>query len=1159
MASSLDRAIERVGNGLRAVHKLLIGDNGPATLLNTLGWQMPPGVADIGLAALDLNSLVDKIDALNLALSVDADGVTLAGDYADLFIEVTSIFNSLEGIASGLGASGDYLTKTNIQNEFVDRLLNFVVVQALSDSTLLATSFLMYAGILERHPYDQDDTIYQTQHVRDIIHWDRFPRVFSDISGLLKDVYGWGSASFSPDAAVTALATLAAGWSLPSPVRALPRRAESMLVGHDVPEADANPATQLFISVLRSLDDVPLDVGFSLIALRPSAAGGTDGGFAIVPYARGGGSESVPISDTVNFVIDATLDVQSGLAFVLRAGSAPKIVNNLTASGAVGSANDGHLLLSLQYSPTGGATAPVLSLTDGIGVDAQQLAVGGGADVSGGVLNPKVFASLKGGRFYLDGSQMDSFLASLIPLKLSVNFDFGVGWSASNGFFFEGNASTVLTIPLHDSIGPFNLDTLYVGFDIGQGDTLPIELSITGSGTLGPFTVSVDRIGLQLAIAFHKGNLGPLDFSLGFKPPNGLGMDLDAGLISGGGYLFIDQQHHRYAGILECSIADIVQVKIIGVLDTVLPDGSPGFSLLLVITTDFPPVQLSFGFTLNGVGGIGGINRTMALDALRAGLRAHQLDTILFPSDPVDNAPQIISNLSSWFPPADGRYLFGPMFALGWGTPTLITLSLGLILEIPDPVRLAILGEISAALPDQQVALIEFNIDVLGTLDFGIKLFTIDGTMYNSYVLVFSISGDLALRLSWGDSPNFALSLGGLNSRFQPPPNFPQLQRCIVSIGDGDNPRLSSSAYFAVTSNSVQFGSNTELYAEAGGFSVHGWIGFDCLFIFEPFSFEFDFSAGLEIAFEGHSLAGIQVDGLVAGPHPWHVHGHASFHILFFDIGASVDLTWGVSDPVTLPTVAVLPDLEKALADPQNWSTQMPSDAAPSVSLTPRAPGDKTLVVHPLGTLQVREKVVPLDQVITKYGNARPSDGTYFSISNVEIGTTSEATMVLNDNFAIGQFTDLTDDQKLTAPSYQPMHCGDQIGSSNAVYSRDVPCIVGYQDGYVDNDNIPLRFGNFALLPLDVHLAYSRLGAGFVNAPRTKGVRAFTAPGTTSAVTVTDLQYVIASTTDLSVRGDILGNPATHYEASTTLQAHLEANPADRGTLQILSMSEVGA
>ena len=231
-------------------------------------------------------------------------------------------------------------------------------------------------------------------------------------------------------------------------------------------------------------------------------------------------------------------------------------------------------------------------------------------------------------------------------------------------------------------------------------------------------------------------------------------------------------------------------------LDTVLPDGTPEFSLLLVITTDFPPMQLSFGFTLNGVGGVGAVNRTMAMDALRAGLRAHHLDSVLFPIDPIENAPQIISDLTSFFPPSDGRYVFGPMFSLGWGTPTLITINVGVILEIPDPVRLAILGQIKMALPSNDVALIELNIDVLGEIDFGAKLLTIQGSMYDSHVTIYSVSGDMALMLAWGDNANFALSVGGLNPRFQPPVNFPQLNRCCVSIGDGDNPRLSSTELF---------------------------------------------------------------------------------------------------------------------------------------------------------------------------------------------------------------------------------------------------------------------------------------------------------------------------------------------------------------------------
>ncbi len=1159
MPSSIDTAVHRLVAALKPVATTLQTPDGPARLLAKLGWAAPPGVRDVGLAAFDLHSLLDALTTVEASVSIGEGGVQLAGKYAQLGIQLARFLQGIDAIVAGFNGPADYIAKTKITSEFLTRFFDYVAVTAVMSQGTLAVGPAMMLGIVELRPFNADPTIYQVDHVRRIMHWDRIPRVFGDIKGLLAEIYGWGVAGRDPTALVIALSTLLSGFSVSTEVRALPRRAEWGLVGHDVPEADANPMTQTLVSFTRGLAGNDVNAGLSVIALRPSMAGGTDAGLAIAPYFIGTTDLQFPLTDDLTLVFDASADLGSGVAVVLRPGASPAIRNNLLGGGAPNNAADGRLTFALQVAPAAGSRFALLTVSDGIGIDAQSVVIGGGASISGGVLSPVGFVRIKGGRFTLDNSQMDSFLATLIPLSIQVDFDFGFGWSASNGFYFEGNASPAITLPLHIQVGPFELQTLHVELGLGKGDTLPLEVSLTGSGRIGPFSASVDRIGITLAFAFHRGNLGPLDLQIGFKPPNGLGMSLDAGLISGGGYLFIDQQRHRYAGVLECSIANIVQVKIIGVLDTVLPDGSKGFSLLLVITTEFPPVQLSFGFTLNGVGGVGGINRTMAIDALRAGLRAHQLNSVLFPNDPINNAPQIISNLESFFPPASGRYLFGPMFELGWGTPTLITLSLGVILEIPDPIRLAILGEIKAALPDQDIALIALNIDVLGTIDFGTKLFTIDGTMYDSYVLVYSISGDLGLRLSWGDNPNFAFSLGGLNPRFQPPPGFPKLARCTVSIGDGDNPRLSSSSYFAITSNSVQFGANVDLYAAAGGFSVHGWIGFDCLFIFEPFSFEFDFSAGLDIEFHGHSIASLTVNGLVAGPRPWHVHGDAHFHILFIDISAEVDLHWGDSSPVELPKVSVLGDLLPALGDPRNWSTQFPAEAAPGISLAPRPPGDKSLVVHPLGTLQVREKVVPLDQAITKYGNARPSDGNAFSISDVAIGPTHPTLAPISEQFAIGQFTELTNDQKLSSPSYQLMHAGVSIGSDTAVFSRDVPCIVAYQDGYLDDDDLPLRVGSLFLMPLSTHLAYGRNGANFVNAPCTKGVRAFTTPATTSAVTVGEMQFVVASATDLSVRSDILAAPATHHGATSTLTAYRAANPADGANLQIIPLSELVA
>ena len=69
----------------------------------------------------------------------------------------------------------------------------------------------------------------------------------------------------------------------------------------------------------------------------------------------------------------------------------------------------------------------------------------------------------------------------------------------------------------------------------------------------------------------------------------------------------------------------------------------------------------------------------------------------MFPKDVIANAPRIISDLRAIFPPRKGKFLIGPMAKLGWGTPTLISLSLGIIIEIPG--NIAIVGVLQVALP----------------------------------------------------------------------------------------------------------------------------------------------------------------------------------------------------------------------------------------------------------------------------------------------------------------------------------------------------------------------------------------------------------------------------------------------------------------------------
>src|SRR5262249_56687750 len=201
------------------------------------------------------------------------------------------------------------------------------------------------------------------------------------------------------------------------------------------------------------------------------------------------------------------------------------------------------------------------------------------------------------------------------------------------------------------------------------------------------------------------------------KPPTGVGLSIDAGVVSGGGYLSIDPDRGQYAGVLQLTIADFLSVTAIGLIETKMPDGSDGFSLLIIITADFGAgIQLGFGFTLLAVGGLLGLNRGMLFQPIMDGVRTNAISSVMFPQDVIANAPRIISDLQAFFPAQEGTFLIGPMAKIGWGEPTLVTLSLGVIIEIP-PGDIAILGILKLALPADELAILVLQVNFAGAIE----------------------------------------------------------------------------------------------------------------------------------------------------------------------------------------------------------------------------------------------------------------------------------------------------------------------------------------------------------------------------------------------------------------------------------------------------------
>jgi hypothetical protein len=598
------------------------------------------------------------------------------------------------------------------------------------------------------------------------------------------------------------------------------------------------------------------------------------------------------------------------------------------------------------------------------------------------------------------------------------------------------------------------VDSLALGIKAGpQGVTGTV--GVTGGASIGPVTASVADVGAEVAVRFSRGNLGPVDLSARFMPPKGIGLSVDArGVVTGGGFLFRDEARSLYAGVMQLSLRDDITLKAFGLIATRMPDGSRGYSLIIFITAeDFRPIPLPLGFRLLGIGGMVGVNRTFDEDALRQGLKNGTLATLLFPRDPIGNAPALIRNLSSAFPARRGSYLLGILAKIGWLTPSLILMDLALILEFGTRTRLLALGRITAQLPSAENDLVRLNLEAMGVIDFDNGTAAIDAVLVDSRLAhKFPITGNAAMRAGFGGGPSFILSIGGFNPRFAPPANCPALERVAIALSSGNNPRLVCEAYFAITSNTVQFGARAALYASAAGFSVEGEVGFDVLVQLLPLHFIADFQARLQLKRGSHNLFMVGLKGSLEGPRPLRVSGKATFEILWCDFSVKFDTTLVKGErPPLPPAIDVLAQLKQALTAPASWTTERSATQAHGValrSLPPAGPG-APIVLDPLGQMRVSQLVVPLNTArdIDLFGGAPVAGDRRFTVT-ATLGTTSLPRTPHKAPFAPAQFFDMSDDQKLAAPSFESMEAGSVFGEAGVSFdaAQVIPAPLEYQN-----------------------------------------------------------------------------------------------------------------
>src|SRR6266550_4176616 len=609
------------------------------------------------------------------------------------------------------------------------------------------------------------------------------------------------------------------------------------------------------------------------------------------------------------------------------------------------------------------------------------------------------------------------------------------------------------------------------------------------------------------------GKLGPLEFDLGLSPQTRIGVSIDTAAIKGSGVLIIDVAKGECIGALELSFQDLVTLKAIGILNTKMPDGSEGIAVLILVTAEFTPIQLGFGFTLIGVGGLLALDRALDSEALRIGVRTGAVSSILFPKDILANINKIISDLKAIFPITRGHFVIGPMGKLGWGTPALITLELGVILDIPQP-QITILGVLRCILPSEDAAILQLQVNFAGGIDFDRGLLWFDASLFASRLLIYTLTGDMALRIGWGDQTIFVLSVGGFHPAFtEIPPDLRSMRRMSISLLSGDNPRLTTLTYFAVTSNSVQNGARVELYAAACGFNIYGFLGYDLLVQFNPFHFIADLYAGLALREGDDELFGISVHCELSGPTPFNANGEASFKILFVKIKIHFNVTWGDEGPAQIEqTINVMDLVRIAIKDDRNWTASLPANTHLVVTLKKIEQPPDRIVLHPLGILEVSQKVVPLRLDINKFGNKRPDGVTLFDLKFGEGGTEE-----VREQFAMANFLKFSDSDKLAKKSFEKLPAGLRFATGDSSqYGENVKKEVNYELSYVHKKKgFTIRGGLFALLAP----VLSMLSAGGAAGKNTFSVSKFNGATPPARIDTGDPEYHVVNVSDLTLSG----------------------------------------
>ena len=653
------------------------------------------------------------------------------------------------------------------------------------------------------------------------------------------------------------------------------------------------------------------------------------------------------------------------------------------------------------------------------------------AGVSGAAHNLKLLLKLK---------NQNEFFNKILHKDIEINLEeLKLAYTIKKGFSIDG--SYYVEIPLETNIEFQGIKFSNICVEIGGKDgNLVSKVCTSFTADLHGFAISFNDLGIGCTcnVLDSKGKFGDFNLSPEFKYPNGLGIAIDTSCVSGAGMLNWDKD--KITGIFSLEILEKFGVETY-FLFTMNP-----FSFAGALNFQFDPgIQLGMGFVLTGIGGSLGINRGLSVDKLRTALYEGNLSSVLFVKDLKSNLDKVLENLSVYYPYADNQYYFGFLAQLTWGE--LLKADLGLFIQGPT-LKVIIAGELSIKVASSTDSLLSINVSFMGGIELSKGLF-FDASIHDSKLVGLNLEGDMALRIYWaGSTKGFILSAGGFHPDYKPSEGFDlpaEMKRLSIGL-KYSFVKMSLEAYFAITSNTVQFGARVDIKAASHGWGISGYLFFDALFQFKPFYFKIKTGAGVTLKAFGRTLLSVRLSFELSGPAQWNAKGTAYVKILFFEVGVDFDVTWGKKQNDNhRALVKVYSLFYDEWNKSENWETISSDDSGKLVyMLNSKKQND---IVCPSDLISFSQCAVPLNTDMERYGEKEIDDYTKIEISSVKIG--DEPSMVRSEDGASGDYElntdafapslikELTDDEKLAASSYEDMESGFKLGTDFGVKNSE--------------------------------------------------------------------------------------------------------------------------